>query len=215
MSRNLNASNVTRREFLVGAGSVAATGYLVVGEASNSAPSRTSPRTTTNYVVTVDVTTTPITYSTPQLADASSLPVKAKEVVTWKGKTSGSKHHLAVLFITDTPFIDKNGDPVYAFHGSESDESNGIGTNASIDPNASGSYEYYVGIWDERTTKTYTDDPTIIVGKGNAYAESARAKLIAADRELKKAALANPAESEKIKSIEDELKELIDKLTKL
>jgi hypothetical protein len=214
MSRTSDASNVTRREFLVGAGSIAATGYLVVGTASNNASARTSPLTTNTYIVTIDVTTTPIAYSTPQLPDASNLSVNAGDIVTWKAKTSGAKHHSAVLFIADTPFIDKHGNPVYAFHGSKSDETNGIGKNASIDPKASGSYEYCVGVWDEEKLSTYTDDPTIIIGKVNVGAESAIAKLIAVDRELKKAALAYAVESEKIKSIENEVEALIDQLKK-
>lgn len=212
MPRNSDASNVSRRQFLTVAGTLAATGHLFVGKASSAVPATTARRTKANHVVTIDVTKKPIAYSTPELPDASTLPVSATEVVTWKANTPGSKHHLALLFYPDTPFIDKNGDPVFAFHGSENEEGNGIGINASIDPKASGWYDYCVAVWDESKMKTYTDDPTIIIGDGKLSAKAARAKLIAAQKELKRVAQTYPPVSEQIKSIESELQKIIDEL---
>jgi hypothetical protein len=211
MAINSEVSNASRRRFLTVAGA-AATCYIVVGKASSAEAARTHPRTKPDFVVTIDVTKNPIAYTLADSSDASELHVSAGKVVTWKSITPGSKHHLALVFYPDTPFIDKNNNPVFAFHGSESDEGNGIGINASIDPNASGWYDYCVAVWDESKSRTYTDDPTIMIGDGKLTTKAARAKLIAVEKELKKVAQYYPPASEQLKSIGTELQNIIHEL---
>ena len=207
MSKTLAASNVTRRWFLLGAGSIAATGYLVVGKPLDSTPNRSFPSGKADYIVTVDVTKTPIHYSTPLLPDASSLNDKAGEIVTWAAKTTKTKHHLALIFFPQTPFVDNNNNPVYAFHGSQDDETNGIGIDASIASAASGSFPYCVGVWDIDAKKSYGDDPKIIVGK-NGDTE-AKTELVSASESLKKAVHLDPRLEGKINPIENKLEHVI------
>jgi hypothetical protein len=221
MFRDFDTTNVTRRGFLLGAGSIAATGYLVIGKAPTEEV-HTSAAGTPDFVVTIDSRSCPqnppVYSSVPPVSDASVLQIDPKQVVIWKAKTSGNHHRLAVLFIDDTPFVDRNsGNKVYAFEGSEADEAAGIGINAWIDPNANqdDAFEYFVGIWDDDAKTTCTDDPTIVIGKGGHLdLGSAIAKLSAADGLLKKAELADPSENENINHIEAQLHDLIGKLKK-
>ena len=220
MSKHSDVSNVTRRDFLVGAGSLATTGYLVIGGAPSDAATPSAQSGSPDHVMTFDVTQTPIACiiepSQPE-PDLCVLTVNPKEVVCWKAKTAKKKHHLAVLFADRTPFVDKDGDKVWAFHGTDIDEGNGIGRYASIDPSLSqGDYfEFSVGIWDENDAnkiKSYTGDPTIMIGKGGSHVASAAAKLTAANGLLMQAAAAYPPESDEIRSIEDKVTAVIVKL---
>lgn len=217
MSRDFNRLNVNRRQFLVGAGSIAATGYLVVGKASNEAPTRNSQPTKIDYTVIFDTGSGNIVpIANPPVPNAAYLSVLANQVIEWQAKTPGSKHHLAVLFVDDTPFVYKDGTTkVYAFHGSEADEANHIGIDASIASTVSEGdvYEYCVGVWDEDNKKTYTADPTIIIG-GHQAENIARAKLIAAEALLRKAAAVFPKESKNIKVIETRVETIIGRLKK-
>jgi hypothetical protein len=226
MSRISDDSNVTRREFLVGAGTMVTTGYLVIGSPSTAAVARSFPPRAPDHVMTFDVTQTPIACinNPPQStgADPCVLSVNPKEVVHWRAITSliKHKHRLAVLFIDRTPFVDKDGDKVWAFHGTDSDETNGIGRDASIDPTLQdGDYfEFSVAVWDEENAnkiRSYTGDPTIMIGKRDTLIASALAKLSAANGLLQKAAAAYPAKSDDIKAIEDKLSPLIVQLKEL
>jgi plastocyanin len=213
VSKVLDVSNVSRRKFLVAAGSVAAASSIAAGNVSSLAAAPTRPRTLATNPVTIDVTTTPISYTLPGTPPQNAYRVKVQggDKVTWKVKTSGANHRVAILFLKDSPFVDSNQNPVYAFEGSQTDEGgSGIGGNAMIDTNASGTYEYYVAVFDDVTHRSVSDDPKIIVGSGNL---DAKAELIEAAGELKQAALSSPpAQREKIRSIENKLEELIEDL---
>jgi len=225
MSKSSDVSNVTRRGFLAGAGTVATTGYLLIGGPSSATVEPSFPPTAPNHVMTFDVTSNSIVCNIgspqPPGSDPCTLTVKPKDVVHFKAITvPKSKRHLAVLFIDRTPFVDTGGDKVWAFHGSEGDEGNGIGRLASIDPALSEGdvFEFSVGVWDEASgnkPKSYTGDPTIIIGKGGSGIASAIAKLNAADGLLMKAAEAYPPKSDEIKSIEDRVTALIAQLKEL
>lgn len=195
-------SNLARREFLRSAAAIT-TGYLVVGKPSRAVDLSLQPPGS-NHVMTFDVTQTPMqcTISPPQTGANCVLGVYGDDVVHWKAKTSGQKHHLAVLFISETPFRDSSGNDVWAFHGSDSDEGNGIGRNAQIKSGLTPgqTFEFMVAVWDEDNLKTYTSDPTIIIGKGGSSLATAIAQLSAADRLLQKAAALQTPESANIKA---------------
>lgn len=221
MPKRSDVSNVTRREFLVGAGTVATTGYLVIGAPSSAAVEPSFPPTAPDHVMTFDVSNNSINCiidSQPPGSDCI-LTAKPNEVVNFKAITGPKgKRHLAILFIDRTPFVATGTtDEVLAFHGSEADEGNGIGKGASIKPNLSEGemFEFSVGVWDEANgnkIKSFTGDPTIIIGKGGSLLASAIAKLSAADGLLLKAAKADPIDSNDIKKIEVQLASLIAKL---
>ena len=148
------------------------------------------------------------------------LVVKPKEVIHWKAFTSKTNHRLAVLFIDKTPFVDNDGDEVWALHGTDSDYGNGIGKQAKIrtDVHEYDVFEFSIGIWDEKDAnkvRSYTGDPTIVIGKGGSQISSAIAKLNAANGLLAKAAIAYPAESDEITSIELKVTNLVAKLKEL
>jgi len=104
--------------------------------------------------------------------------------------------------MNETPFLDAGGNSVWAFHGSDSDEANGIGRNAHIKPGlpVGQTFEFMVAVWDEDNLKTYTSDPTIIIGKGGSSLATAIAQLSAADHLLQKAATLQTPESANIKA---------------
>jgi plastocyanin len=208
MSIDSDASSVNRREFLALASSAAAAGALSVGKPSGLVPSPLPPPTP--YSVTIDITTSPISYSVGG-HHAYRLKVNAGDSVTWKAKTNGSTHHLAILFLKETPLSDASNQPLYAVHGSEVEET-GSGIGGTIDSDASGTYEYYVAVFDGVTKKTYTDDPKIIVGTGNLEAE---AELALALDDLKTAGTklsSKPKQRQQLESIERELEHLMNEL---
>jgi len=148
------------------------------------------------------------------------LTVQEGDTVTWAAKIKQNHGHLAILFIEDTPFVHKNGQRIFAFHGSESDVV-GKDTSIKVPPSGVAEFEYYVGVWDgdgSGTVNTVTDDPTIIIGKGMeglVGIGSARAKALAARRLLKKAELAHPGDDAgTLEKIVGELNTLIDKWEK-
>jgi hypothetical protein len=164
MSRKPEPSNVSRRQFLAVAGSVAAASSFAVGKDAGSAQPLPATQTPANPVVTIDITKAPISYSASG-HNAYRLKAKNRDIVKWQAITSSTDHRVTILFLKDTPFSDGNKKPVYAFHGSQDDEKKkGIG--GTIDDDASGTYEYSVAVFDDKTNLTYTDDPKIIVGTG-------------------------------------------------
>jgi hypothetical protein len=228
MSKSSDVLSVTRREFLAGAGTIATTGYLVIQGSSSAIVAGALPAGKPDRVITFDATQTPIGCSispkpTGAVVDPCGFTVNTKEVVSFKAITSKTKHHLAVMFVGDTPFVDNKDQQhkVWAFHGSDMDEANdGIGKDASISSKLKegDSFEFLIGIWDEDDTskiKSFTVDPTIIIGKGGSGIASAIAKLSAADGLLMKAAEAYPPKSDEIKSIEDRVTTLIAQLKEL
>jgi hypothetical protein len=137
----------------VSTGCVIANDFLVVGANRTAELIPGSPPTAGEHGITVDLTIDPnhIKYTSDDGAsDPSNLQVNHNDIVTWKVKTHGPKHLLALIFAPLTPFVDAQGIPVFAFYGSETDESKGgIGNNASIDPHAlETGFKDYVAVWD-------------------------------------------------------------------
>jgi hypothetical protein len=219
MSGQPESSNVSRRQFLAGAGSAVAASSFALGKDGLAGQTHT-PAPPVNYLVTIDVTSGSISYSavnkgtsppTPvPLSNNRDLSVNPNDTVEWQAKTNkpanapNPVHRLTILFLPkETPFAD-GGNPVYAFGGSQDDEANHkiVGT---ICPNTSSQcvdYECYVAVIDDATGgKTYTDDPKIIVG--NAIIVTAKGKLINdAESELKEAARLNSALTARGRTVE-------------
>jgi len=211
MSTDSDASSVSRRQFLAVASGAAAAGSISVGKVLASPPPPPPP---VSYTVTIDVSSGSPSYSVSPTGNPRRLYVKDGDTVKWKATTRAAHHRLTILFVKETPFIDvKSKRPVYAFHGNEADEGGvGIGGTATLDPIASGAYEYSVAVFDDdNVLLTYTDDPKIIVGSGNIVTPSEVEVLTGVLQELK-GLKTPPDQREKIKSIEEELKELINKL---
>ena len=202
MSRKFDVSDVNRRQFLAVAGGAAAASSLSAGKGLNLANAAATPPI--NYPVTIDARTTPFAYSTT--VPVASTPAyhlhlaSANSTVTFTAITSGANQHSAAIFFpTDTPFVDKNGRPMYAFTWSQTEES----TLAvlSVDPDASGPFEYRVVVFDKLTGTTVSEDPKIIVGSGNFELSEIIEKL----ERIKKA---HPDEDKTIESIKTELHQL-------
>jgi len=188
MSGKPDASGVSRREFIAGAGGVAAAGYLVVGGDTASAQS-TSPVKT--WAVAIDATKTPhFGYSEPSLGSTSAdpLPVNGGDIVTWGISLPNHRRHTVIFFKEETPFLDTNRKPVWWFHGSESDEPIG-GKGVCIDPNAfpGDEFPYTVIVFDEDANHIYLDDPKILIATKLLGEKQAREDVITARHKIKKA----------------------------
>lgn len=212
MSMNSDASNVSRRQFLAAAGSVAAASSFALGKDSGSAQSPPPPPVV--YKVTIDVTKAPISYSMTDpngvVHNAYRLRAETGDKVTWTVKPSKTQYHVSILFLKETPLNDTNGNPTYTVLGSDQTTIPPM----VIDKDASGTYEYYVGVVDDYTKQTYSDDPKIIVGTGNF---EARATITSALDELRKTAedVERKREHElekQIESVEKKLERAIDEL---
>jgi hypothetical protein len=200
-----NSDAVSRRTFLAVAGStVVAASSFAVGKDSDSAQS-TAPTIAVDYVVTIDVKTTPPTYHArdghghPVTLHNNGLPVNKTDSVTWEVDNGGKSYNLTVGFFKTptTPLVDPHGRALYSVSGTEADQgTKRIG--GTIGPTASGTYKYYVRADD--ANGSHPDDPTIIVGKLDT-----KEKLTKAKGELKEV-------RDKIDYIEKELGEVIDKL---
>jgi hypothetical protein len=163
-----------------------------------------------SYTVIIDAGAIPISYkrvdSSGKVHNAYRLNVKPNDKVSWQMKP-GSTQHATVLFIRDTPLVDasNNNNPLYAV-----DSLNAV--VGSVEPDASGIYEYYVAVFDPATNKTYTDDPKIIVGSGNIIVavelEPALSRILGEVKELKPSS----DQRKRVESIEDNLETLIKKL---
>jgi len=227
MSKNTEVSNVSRRLFLTVAGGAAAANSFAVGEAVSSAVNPL-PSNPTNYLVTIDVSTNPISYSYTDGSGkhrANRLTVSGNDTIAWNVTTppysaGRPKYHITILCVKETPLVDKkhNNNPLFEIHGSEI-EANAGTVMANIDTDASGSYEYYVAVTDDNTGQTYTDDPKIIVGGKGTYEQGELIKnanhLIAEAHKLEDAAGSNRGLKEKIQSIEKDLEEVVQKLEQL
>jgi hypothetical protein len=198
MSTNSDASNVSRRRFLAVAGSVAATSSFVLGKDSNSGQPNPTPRPPpVHYLVTIDVTSDPISYtaentdtSTSVSMPNNSLTVNNGDEVKWQAKTAGpnAKHRADIRFTTTTPFA------VREFKWSENGFGGGVTQNV-------GTHYYCVGVFDKVKQEVYADDPKIIVG-GTL---DAKKEVVEAESELKEV-------KEKIESVESLLRKAIEKL---
>jgi hypothetical protein len=204
MSKRRDASNVSRRQFLAVAGSVAAASSLTFGRDTNSAlPPAPVPVAT--HPVKISTATKPLSYTTPTIPDASILHVKRGETVAWSA-TPTTQYRVAILFFPNTPFTDPHGNHLYAFEGPDSDAGNGkIGGTIS---GPDGTYPYCVAIFDDASVLTYTDDPKIVVGDG----DDARAEIASALADLKDANAklsSRPKEREQIEAVEHKLEHLV------
>lgn len=226
MFRHSEVSNVSRRRFLAVAGGVAAANSFAKGEALGS-PVPPPPPPTTN-LVTIDITTNPLSYSYTIMNGggtahkANRLKVNGLDTVKWNVKTSvttGYKYHVTILCVRETPLADTNNNPVFAIQGSEVEADAGK-VMAKIDTDATGTYEYYVAVTDDKTGKTYTDDPKIIVGGSGTFEQKKELirdahQLIGEAHKLEDAAGSNHVLREKIESIEKELGGVLDELERL
>ena len=198
MSKNSDASNVSRRKFLAVASTVAAANSLAVGKDVGLAQTTTqsTPVRPVHYLVTITVADNSISYSAinkdtgnPVTMLNNSLTVMPGDEVKWTAATPGpNKHRASVRFTTTTPFTVKD------FKWSENQTGGG---NAQGGP---ASHYYVVAVFDERTQEVYSDDPKIIVGGA-----SVKAEIIEAESELQ-------AVKEKIESIDALLNKAIEQL---
>jgi hypothetical protein len=156
MQMNSSALRVTWRRVLTLAFGIAGATHLVMAQ---------------TRTVTIDVMTSPISYLDPQQpGSAYRLCVAKGESVLWQAvtaKPNNGRYSAMVFFPNGTPFADTAGRPITRIVWSE---------RTSTDRQAavvekSGSYEYYVAVYDEDHQKTYADDPKIIVGSGGVDAE--------------------------------------------
>jgi hypothetical protein len=207
MSTDSDTSSVSRRQFLAVASGAAAAGSISVGKVLASPP----PTPPFSYTVTIDASTTPISYtvvdSSGAVHNAYRLRVKSNDKVSWKMKSGGAQHG-TVLFIRDTPLVDanNNNNPLFAV-----DTSNAV--VGLVDQGASGIYEYYVAVFDPTTNKTYTDDPKIIVGSGNiVVAAELEPILNTVLGEVKELKPSSSDQRRRVESIEDNLEKLIKQL---
>lgn len=91
------------------------------------------------------------------------------DTVSWTATTSGranQEHSVGIFFPDDTSFVDSNSRPVYAFVWSDRDEASP--PVAAVDPDAplGSCYKYVVAAFDSLKSKTYIDDPKVIIGTG-------------------------------------------------
>lgn len=124
------------------------------------------------HTVTIDVTTSQISYSDSQNPGLSAyrLGVEEGESVVWQvvtAKPTNGHYSAMVFFPRGTPFADASGRPIISRVWSD---------RTPKSPQASvveqfGTYEYYVAVYDEDHAKTFVEDPKIIVGNGNYSAK--------------------------------------------
>ncbi len=160
MHKQSDPSNVSRRQFLAVAGSVAAASTLAVGSDVESALPSLTPPTAARYLVTIDVTKNPVQYTAinadtnaPVPMPNNSITVNKGDEVKWQAITSGAhpRHRAGIRFTTQSPFTSQE------FKWSE----NHSGGDTTQTP---GDYYYCVGIFDHVNHEIYADDPKIIVG---------------------------------------------------
>jgi hypothetical protein len=203
-------SNASRRRFLRVAGTLAASGPLGFGTASAIAQPVPQPPVNADHPVTIYLAPNNSVSYKEGANSGDPLTVSPNQTVVWKAITPGKKYHVTIIFKSKkSPFVDANGDPVYAVHGSEQDEGT-LKIGGKIGQGALGhSYKYSVAVFDDVTNKTYSDDPKIIVGTGF---DEARNALTAALGEVKEADVAlsdRPKQQEQAKSIENQLEHLL------
>src|SRR5258708_18307 len=197
MSNNSDASNVSRRKFLAVAGTVAAASSLAAGKDVQSAQTSAAPVPPVHYLVTINVTTDPISYcarnkdtQTDVPMPNNSLTVNPGDEVKWQAKTTGHKpqHRAGIRFTTATPFAAKE------FKWSENQSEGGNTQKA-------GTYYYCVGVFDKVKQEIYFDDPKIIVGGGL----NVKSQIVEPESELSEV-------KEKLESIEKLLSKAIKQL---
>jgi hypothetical protein len=190
MHKNSDASNVSRRQFLAVAGSVAAASTLAAGSDVESGKPSPVPPTMVHYLVTIDVTQTPNPVYTAQNTDTATsvampnntLNVNNGDEVKWQAKTSGThpRYRAGIHFTPSSPFT------VSDIKWSENAPGGGVTKNP-------GTFYYCVGVFDHLNHEIYADDPKIIVGGTPALQEAevelseVKEKIDSIQRLLKKA----------------------------
>jgi hypothetical protein len=197
MSKNSDASNVSRRRFLAVAGTVAAASSLAAGNNVESVQASPERATAFHYRVTIDVTKNPICYTAKNQDTLANVPmpnnsitVNVGDEVKWQAITSGThpRHRATIRFTTPSPFNAPE------FKWSE----NGFGGGVTQTP---GNFYYCVGVFDQLKGEVYADDPKIIVGGP----VTAKAKVEEAVSELREV-------RGQVESIEDLLRKTIPQL---
>jgi hypothetical protein len=213
MSKNSEASNVSRRHFLSVASSVAAVSSVFVGRAVSLAEVLPPPPPTIDSLVSITVSDTPPFSYRVGTQDADPLRVKPGKKIAWS--VNLKRYHLIVSFKNNiSPFRDTQNKPVLGFYGTEGDEGT-MNIGGTIDPSADGnSYRYNVTVFDDSINKFYSDDPKIIVGTG---INEAKQDLTLALGELKLAAAAlselhKQQLKAKVEDIETEVNKVIEAL---
>jgi hypothetical protein len=204
MQMNSKSLRITSMRFLTLAFSMAAGASFAVGQSS--------------HTVTIDVTTSLMSYSESingvgQPGSAYRLYAENGDSVLWKAKTPGNAHYSAMIFFPkETPFADKtSGRPITSLVWSDRVPNSPEGYVVE----QSGTYKYYVAVYDEDHQKPYSDDPKIIVGNGNmeatAQIRSAIDDLKQAYTELsRKPKLQEQAN--RIEAIKNELQHILDEI---
>jgi len=182
MSKNSDASNLSRRKFLAAAGTVAAANSFVAGKAVLSADgtSQATPAPSSmSYLVTIKVdpnsTTNLFCYSAQDQngnnvpMPGNSLTVNVGDTVEWTSSIKGGHKHLAkVRFTTTSPFS-RN-----VFKWSENHRD-----GDKVQLTLFEEHYYCVGISDKDAGDVHADDPKIIVG-----GRGLKAKIDQAESEL-------------------------------
>jgi hypothetical protein len=177
-----DASNVSRRQFLAVAGSVAAASSLAAGSDVESGKPSPVQRAAVHYLVTIDVTKSPICYTAKNTDTNTSVPmpynsltVSNGDEVKWQAITSGThpRYRAGIHFTTPSPFT------VPEIKWSENAPMGGI-TQAP----APGDYYYSVGVFDHLNHEIYVDDPKIIVG-GSTPLQQAEVELGEVEEKIK------------------------------
>jgi hypothetical protein len=167
-----DASNVSRRQFLAVAGSVAAASTLAAGSDVESGEPSTVQPTAVHYLVTIDVTKSPICYTAKNTDTNTNVPmpnnsltVNQYDEVKWQAKTSGThpKYHAGIHFTPTSPFASPD------VKWSESAPGGGA-------TQTQGNFYYCVGVFDHLNHEIYADDPKIIVG-GSTPLQQAEVEL--------------------------------------
>jgi hypothetical protein len=130
-----------------------------------------------------------------------NMNVNNVDEIKWQALSVGPhpKHHVAVLFITSTPFLDSHNNPIRSFQWTESDDANGAFGGGQVQ--TPGTHEYCVAVFDGNTQTLYVDDPKIIVGRPL----DAKAEVVEVEKELRQVI-------EKMESMDSVLKNAIGKL---
>jgi hypothetical protein len=97
-----------------------------------------------------------------QASSAESLQFCPDDTVNWSLKTN-SGHIELFLYHKDAVLINDEFDPAHGFHASNKDT---VGGDVSEDAAADADHKYYVVVFDKDNSKTYYDDPKIIIGSG-------------------------------------------------
>src|ERR1022692_3627119 len=110
MIGNPDCSHVSRRRFLAVAGTAVAANSFAVGQDASHAKTPASRLASFPYVVTIDITTNPISYRcvgrNGLVHNAYRLNMTTDDTVTWTVMTPNKPWNLTILFVRETPLAD-------------------------------------------------------------------------------------------------------------